>query len=157
MDRRLTVIESEGGLPLHHFLMSYPCGLQRMLALFREMLEVLAADHAGGRIHGALKPADILVDPDAANMLMNFGSAPGPVPAADAASPRVTIGAVNYLAPEVVSGKPATERADVYSLGLIFFHMLTGETPFSGRTVEENMEKIRTAALAFPPRLQLLL
>ena len=60
-----------------------------------------------------------------------------------------------YMSPEQAAGLAADERADLYSLGVILYQMLTGEKPYVGATTEEILEQHRSAAVpALPPGLE---
>lgn len=146
------------GKPLDHFLMSHPCGLQDILHLIEQMAEGLAAAHEAGVIHRDLKPANVIVDTRLNAKLIDFGIAKvySEHQSYDT-SAELVIGTANYLSPEVAAGRAATAQSDIYSLGLVLYYMLTGETPFIGRSNLETIEKIRTSSIAFSPRLQILL
>lgn len=142
-------------LPLDHFMMSYPCGLKVLLEIFRQMLEGLAAAHEAGCLHRDLNPSSVIIDPGLTVKLVDFTYVERR--ALNPAREHARIGALNYLPPEMVVGKSASPQSDIYALGLVLHGLLTGETPFAGRSAEETLEKIRTTALALSPRLQPLL
>lgn len=151
-------LEFVDGLPLDHYLMSHPCGLHDTLKLFRQMLEGLAAAHEAGIIHRDLKPSNIVVDSDLKAKLVDFGIAKVYSDHQTSHTEQdIVIGTTNYLSPECAAGRMATPQSDIYAMGLVLYHMLTGETPFSGRNNLETIEKIRSSSLAFSPRLQPLL
>jgi eukaryotic-like serine/threonine-protein kinase len=96
--------------------------------------EGLAAAHAAGVIHRDVKPENLFLvhAPDGREMvkLLDFGFSylPGD-PASD--SPKV-VGTPEYMAPEQAGGAPAHPSADIYSLGIVLYEMLTGRVPFTG-------------------------
>jgi tetratricopeptide (TPR) repeat protein len=102
------------------------------------LVDVVAAVHARGFLHGDLKPEHVFVDPSAGRAcLVDFGlarplSPPGRAPAfllADGAF----AGTAEYMSPEQCAGAPALDsRADVYALGVLLYEMLTGRPPFLG-------------------------
>jgi eukaryotic-like serine/threonine-protein kinase len=89
--------------------------------------------HSQGVVHRDLKPENIMVGPDDQIKLIDFGIA------ANAGSRRLTfaklteaMGTPDYISPEQVKGKRGDARSDVYSLGIMFYEMLTGKVPFIG-------------------------
>ena len=86
--------------------------------LAREMLEALVHIHAVGILHRDIKPANIIIEPDGTARLIDFGIAL-PRDATALTSTGLILGTERYAAPEVMEGKPATERSDLYSLGIV--------------------------------------
>eukprot|EP00704_Kipferlia_bialata_P015432 g15432.t1 len=69
----------------------------------------------------------------------------------DAVASLTACGSPHYVAPEIISKKPYDGRkADVWSLGIVLFFMLTGKRPFEGRTFESLFHKIRHQEAMFP-------
>jgi hypothetical protein len=106
--------------------------LRAALRIARETAEGLAAAHASGLIHRDVKPGNVwLEEPGGRVKLLDFGLARAP------AGPLVTqrnvvLGTPAYMAPEQALGQRLDERCDLFSLGAILFHMLTGRRPFAG-------------------------
>lgn len=93
--------------------------------------DALLHAHGRGVIHRDVKPGNILVDPAGDARLVDFGIAR----LLDEAAVRLTqtgmvAGTLAYMAPEQLSGGQVTPRTDVYSLGAVLFHALTGHPPF---------------------------
>jgi eukaryotic-like serine/threonine-protein kinase len=86
--------------------------------LARELLEALDHIHRVGILHRDIKPANIIVEPDGTAKLIDFGVALPP-DATALTSPGLILGTERYAAPEVMEGRPATERSDLYSAGLV--------------------------------------
>jgi eukaryotic-like serine/threonine-protein kinase len=86
--------------------------------LARELLEALDHIHGVGILHRDIKPANIIVEPDGTAKLIDFGVALPP-DATALTSPGLILGTERYAAPEVMEGRPATERSDLYSAGLV--------------------------------------
>ncbi|GCE48682.1 serine/threonine protein kinase [Thermosporothrix hazakensis] len=122
------VLEREGRLPL----------AQIMLYL-DQMAAALDVAHARGIIHRDMKPSNILLTPEGRLVLSDFGLVKV-ISEGQPEQARITaIGApadtADYMAPEqVVGGREIDARADIYSLGCILYHMVTGTAPFSGDT-----------------------
>jgi eukaryotic-like serine/threonine-protein kinase len=93
-----------------------------------QVAAALAHSHAAGVIHCDVKPDNIMVDHEGHVKLLDFGiSAPGgPGSGGD------VLGSPHYIAPERIMGRPLTPAADVYSLGIVLFQMITGVVPFNG-------------------------
>jgi serine/threonine protein kinase len=86
--------------------------------LARELLEALAHIHDVGILHRDVKPANIIVEPEGTAKLIDFGIAL-PRDATSMTSAGLVLGTERYAAPEVMEGRPATERSDLYSLGVV--------------------------------------
>lgn len=119
--------------------------------------------HKNGVIHRDVKPGNILVEPDGSVVLSDFGIAR----AAGASQAGLTatglvMGTADYLSPEQISGRPAEQRSDIYSLGVVLYEMLTGVTPFSGentasilyRQVHDAPPPLRSMNPRLPQELQ---
>lgn len=96
-----------------------------------QVCNALEAAHEAGVVHRDLKPDNILIDGDGRLRIIDFGVARLPYLEGMTAT-GVIMGTPEYMAPEQVRGEPVDERADIYALGAIMFHTLTGHTPFKG-------------------------
>jgi len=99
------------------------------LALIDPVVEGLGAAHAAGMIHRDVKPENVLIADDGRIKIGDFGLARA---VTTTTSTGALIGTVAYLSPELVLGKPADARSDIYSTGIMLFEMLTGRQPFDG-------------------------
>lgn len=86
--------------------------------LGRELLEALSHIHKAGILHRDIKPANVIVEPNGTAKLIDFGIALPP-DATALTSTGLVVGTERYAAPEVMEGRPATERSDLYSCGLV--------------------------------------
>jgi hypothetical protein len=86
--------------------------------LARELLEALAHIHQVGILHRDIKPANIILEPDGTAKLIDFGIAL-PRDATALTNPGLILGTERYAAPEVMAGRAATERSDLYSAGVV--------------------------------------
>jgi serine/threonine-protein kinase len=119
----------------------------------RQIAEALAAAHAAGIVHRDLKPDNVMLirrDGDEHFVkVLDFGIAK--VELGDAQSPLTQMGSVfgtpEYMAPEQAAGTPVDARADLYTLGIILYEMLTGGTPFE----DDDLVTVLTRQMTMEP------
>jgi eukaryotic-like serine/threonine-protein kinase len=92
--------------------------------------------HARGIIHRDIKSPNIMVTGSGVLKLLDFGLAQNTQPTEETATivtvPGAIIGTLHYCAPEVLAGRTATMRSDIYSLGVVMYEMACGRVPFAG-------------------------
>ncbi|MCG3180827.1 MAG: Serine/threonine-protein kinase PknB [Phycisphaerae bacterium] len=134
------VTEYVGGGDLRKLLADGPATIDRAVSIISDALAGLSAAHAAGVLHLDLKPSNILLTESGEAKLTDFGlgralklddrsliqslSLSG-----DAAS---ITGTLDYMAPEQRQGREVDARADLYSIGVVLFELLTGERPAGG-------------------------
>ncbi|MET3921864.1 PASTA domain-containing protein [Arthrobacter sp. UYEF20] len=99
------------------------------LALIAPVVEGLGAAHEAGLIHRDIKPENVLIADDGRIKVGDFGLARA---VSTSTSTGSLIGTVAYLSPELVLGKQADARSDIYSVGIMLYEMITGRQPFDG-------------------------
>lgn len=137
------------------------------LALLPNMIavtEAIAYAHSEGIIHRDLKPANVLVGAFGETVVVDWGLAKSlsetsgtsePLP--ELAGDRIDLTAVGsvigtpaYMSPEQARGIPGDQRADVYALGAMLYHLLAGRPPHSGQSVAEVVQKVAAGSLPRP-------
>ncbi len=109
-----------------------PMDFSKALQFSVDMATGMSVAHAAGVIHRDLKPANILVNSEGLLKIVDFGVAA----AASSGDTQLTktgyvIGSPKYMAPEQILGKKVDEKADIYSVGVIMYEMVTGVPPYS--------------------------
>jgi serine/threonine-protein kinase len=153
------VMEYVDGAPLTEYCTAHRSGMEERLRLFRDVCAAVQFAHGQAVIHRDLKPSNILVTADGTVKLLDFGIAKhleGLDAAADQTRTGLRLLTPAYAAPEQIRGERAGLQADVYSLGVILYELLTGRLPYdlAGRTAAEverlvaEHEPVRPSAVA---------
>ncbi|HEX4229898.1 MAG TPA: protein kinase [Bryobacteraceae bacterium] len=100
--------------------------------IFKEIAEALSTAHLSGLIHRDLKPSNIMIGASGHVKVLDFGLAQRILNSADQTltAGSMMAGTLAYMSPEQVSGKLLDQRSDIFSLGVIWYEMLTGMHPF---------------------------
>jgi tRNA A-37 threonylcarbamoyl transferase component Bud32 len=115
------------------------------LAYAIEIARALGCAHASNIVHRDVKPQNVLIDPEGAAKVTDFGIARSLDEEGLTADGRV-LGTTDYVSPEQALGHPVTGQSDLYSLGIVLYEMLTGEVPFRGENqVAVAMKHVREA------------
>ena len=101
------------------------------ITIMRQLCQGLGKAHFAGIIHRDLKPENILIDKDNNVTILDFGLAKLKG-SSTITTENTRLGTVFYMSPEQVQGYELEPRSDIFSTGVIFYEMLTGETPFKG-------------------------
>jgi non-specific serine/threonine protein kinase len=120
----------------------------RAVAIVGQVAGALDAAHAAGLVHRDVKPANVLLEGDSA-FLTDFGVAVDPGGDIRLTSTGQWVGTLAYAAPEQIRGGAVDARTDVYALGGLLHHCLTGELPFP---VEHELDAISAHLVDPPPR-----
>jgi len=136
---RAYVMELLSGRSLRDALMQKPLGLQTALWITRQIASALHAVHGAGIVHRDLKPENIYLCEGAEGgtvvKVLDFGVAKFTRETVPYQTQEGTaVGSPWYMAPEQARAEPVDGRADIYSLGVLLYEMLTGSVPFPGYT-----------------------
>jgi eukaryotic-like serine/threonine-protein kinase len=117
------------------------------LAIAVQCVAGLDAAHRGGIQHRDIKPENILLTRTEQVKILDFGVArrlpgDGEGTTIDSLTQDGLMGTVIYMAPEIIEQKPSDDRADIFSMGIVFYEALTGRHPFRGPTFFETCQRI---------------
>jgi tetratricopeptide (TPR) repeat protein len=139
------VMELLEGKTLRDFTGREPVEPKTVIDLALQIADALDAAHVKGIIHRDIKPGNIMVMSGRHVKVLDFGLA-GYVGVNDADQTRTLealtaagtlVGTPHYLSPEVLQGKPADARSDLWALGVVLYEMVSGRLPFNGQTMFE--------------------
>jgi serine/threonine-protein kinase len=155
--------------PLHYFVMEYVEGItikeelekgkiypeREAVGLVLQIADALRHANRRGLIHRDIKPANIILTADGAAKLADLGLARQTSDRAMARAEKgVAVGTPFYIAPEQIHGlEDVDSRADIYALGGTLYHMVTGQPPFPGKTVDVVIDAHLNKALTPPDQL----
>jgi len=143
-DQPYLAMEYVDGESVSDLLVNGPFGIDRAAWIAAEVASAVAAAHAAGIIHRDIKPSNVFIKTDGSVKIMDFGLAKFDSPESDSELDEDTgqmrnltargtiLGTVNYMCPEQAHGDEVDFRADIFSLGVLLYEMLTGIAPFRG-------------------------
>lgn len=111
------------------------------VAILIQIAAALAAVHATGIVHRDLKPDNVMLRADGSVALSDFGIAKQAHTALYETAHGEVFGTPVYIAPEQATGQDIDHRADIYSLGVMFFELLTGNAPYKARDAQTMLEQ----------------
>jgi eukaryotic-like serine/threonine-protein kinase len=167
--RAIAEIYDFGALPDHQYLaMEYiPCGdlrdrlrnplsIDESLYYLRGIAEALRVIHVFGILHRDLKPANVMLREDNSPVLIDFGLARRAAEDAGTTGAGQVLGSPYYISPEQSQGHRVDARTDLYSLGVMFYEMLTGQRPYIGSSAMAIMAQHAGAPVpTLPPNVAL--
>ncbi|MFY9221609.1 MAG: protein kinase [Blastocatellia bacterium] len=156
-DKELQFIATEyiEGQTLRQYMKSHPGDICELLEIFIQAANALFAAHKAGIIHRDIKPENIMIRTDGYVKVLDFGLAKlveRQKQEADDLTEKVFTGAgvimgtVQYMSPEQARGLKLDARTDIFSLGIVLYEMLTGLTPFRGKTISHILVAIMEQA-----------
>ena len=120
--------------------------------VLHEMAQALVEIHRVGIIHRDIKPEIILLRNDGTTVLGDFGVARRIIKARNKELMDCVSGTPYFMSPEQIRGDNEDEHTDIYSMGAVFFNMLTGEKPYVGKTLEEVLQQHQQAPVPKLPQ-----
>ncbi|HYA97269.1 MAG TPA: protein kinase [Methylomirabilota bacterium] len=146
-----------------------PLSLEEFLPIAEQCLDALVAAHRARILHGDLKPENVMLMPGGAVKVLDFGVAHRMLdPAENATLETLAAGPVGgtltYMAPEVLNMKEPDARADVFSLGIVFYEALAGRHPFQApgflrtcdRILHDEPAALRNTSPSIPAGIEVI-
>jgi len=141
--RTFIAMELLEGQTLRHMIAGKPLEFETVLDLGIQIADALDAAHSKGIIHRDIKPENIMVEAGDTVKVLDFGVAKR-FPRSDQSTTigQGQSGTPSYMAPEVLLDLAIDRRADLFSLGIVFYEMLTSRHPFAARSFAETIDAI---------------
>ena len=149
-DAECLVLELVEGETLADRLKRGPLAVDEALTVARQIAEALEVAHDKGIVHRDLKPANVKITPSGSIKVLDFGLAKllevagaptelsqSPTLSAGLTMGGVILGTAAYMSPEQARGRPVDRRTDIWALGCLLYHLLTGRQAFGGETTTD--------------------
>ncbi len=123
------VMEYVAGRGLQELIRDRPLPGREAARIAAQVADAVAGAHAAGILHRDIKPANVILRPDGAVKVLDFGVA-RTVQETTITNPAFAVGTVSYMAPERVLGRSGDKRTDIYGIGCLLYALLTSRPPF---------------------------
>jgi len=124
------VMEFVEGQMLSRKIRESPLGIEQAIEYMKQILEALEEAHRKDIIHRDIKSSNIMITPSNLVKILDFGLGRDTSQPSRLTTPGEVIGTLEFLSPEQARGGTVDHRSDLFSAGVVFFHMLTGHLPF---------------------------
>ncbi len=153
------------GERLNEYLKGHEASLAERIEIIKKVARATGYAHSQGVIHRDLKPQNILIDADGEPHIVDFGIAkklaevaPAEQGESEAAAGREgPVGTLGYIAPEQQRGQQVDGRADIYALGALLFHCITGEPARLARLEDQRLKLLRERRVTLPEDLSAII
>ncbi len=148
------VMDLVDGPSLSRMLKEGPLPVEQAASYLKTISEAIHFAHSRGILHRDLKPSNVLIDSSNQPRVMDFGLAKNLAADASLTATGSVHGSPSYMPPEQARGdrKQVGVRSDVYSLGAMLYHLVTGRPPFVAQTIAATLQQVETAE-PLAPRL----
>lgn len=128
------VMEYIDGLTLKEYIQQNgPIEVEEAVDIMKQIVSAIMHAHENDIVHRDIKPQNILMNGFGQAKVTDFGIAIA-LSATSLTQTNSILGSVHYLSPEQARGGMATKKSDIYSIGIVFYELLTGRLPFSGQS-----------------------
>ncbi|EUJ33460.1 protein kinase [Listeria floridensis FSL S10-1187] len=161
-DLHYIVMEHVDGMDLKQYIQeNHPIPFDKAVDIMRQIVSAVSAAHQHHIIHRDIKPQNILIDRKGVVKITDFGIAMA-LSETSITQTNSLLGSVHYLSPEQARGGMATQKSDIYSLGIVLYELLSGEVPYDGESavsiaikhLQAKMPSVREANPAIPQSLE---
>ncbi|MHC1764792.1 MAG: WD40 repeat domain-containing serine/threonine protein kinase [Verrucomicrobiia bacterium] len=154
-DRHFLVMDFVQGQTLAELVRAGPLSPLRAAGYLQTIAEVVHHAHEHGILHRDLKPSNVLIDAEDQPRITDFGLAKRLESGTDLTLSGQVLGSPHYMSPEQAAGRhrEVGRRSDVYALGAILYHLLTGRPPFVGETLSAILPQVTSEEPLRPRQL----
>lgn len=149
------VMDYVAGPSLAQLVGHQPLPARRAADYLKTIAEAIHYAHERGILHRDLKPSNVLIDPNNQPRVTDFGLARRFESDSQVTLTGQVLGSPNYIPPEQALGKrgKVSRQSDVYALGAMLYHLLTGRPPFQGETLTDTLQQVLNTEPLAPRRL----
>lgn len=138
-------------------LAGQPVDLVTLLPILRQLAEAIAVAHAAGIVHRDIKPENVMLRPDGYVKVLDFGlarlSASNDAQSETATGTGTVMGTARYMSPEQARGEATDAPSDVFSMGIVFYELISGAHPFYSGPAPATIAAILLQDAIMPSRL----
>lgn len=152
------VMEYVNGTTLRDFLLTHRFFITDIISMMMQILDGIDAIHRQGILHRDIKLANVMISENNLVKIGDFGVAKSIYEEQSTITKTgQLLGTLHMLPPEILAGEKFTVQSDIYSLGLLFFEILSGFNPIYGKNDAETLQNIKDKKIDFPAELSAII